>query len=93
MKRLEAFRERQWNVVQVIVSDVKMLQFMQILEDEGESQGKMTDFLKNSKFEIYHCNEHCWIVMHFVSAWYGWKKQKFKDSNELSFAQAEKYCY
>lgn len=48
MKRLEVFRERQWNVVQVIVSDVKMLQFMQILEDEGESQGKMTDFFKNT---------------------------------------------
>lgn len=28
MKSLEAFRERQWNVIQVIVSDVKMLQFM-----------------------------------------------------------------
>jgi len=33
MKSLKAFRERQWNVIQVIVSDVKMLQFMQILED------------------------------------------------------------
>lgn len=36
MKSLEAFRERQWNVIQVIVSDVKMLQFMHILEDEGK---------------------------------------------------------
>lgn len=25
MKSLEAFRERQWNVIQVIVSDIKML--------------------------------------------------------------------
>ena len=47
MKSLEAFRERQWNVIQVIVSDVKMLQFMQILEDEGKRQGKMIDIFKN----------------------------------------------
>lgn len=37
MKSLEAFRERQRNVIQVIVSDVKVLQFMQILEDEEKA--------------------------------------------------------
>lgn len=39
MKSLEAFRERQWNVVQVVVSDIKMLQFIQILEEDGKKRG------------------------------------------------------
>lgn len=47
MKSLEAFRKRQWNVIQVVVSDVKMLQFMQILEDDGKKAGKKYRHLKN----------------------------------------------
>ena len=49
MKSLKAFRERQWNVIQVIVSDVKMLQFMQILEDwRKKARGKWQTFFKIS---------------------------------------------
>lgn len=40
MKSLEAFREWQWNVIQVVVRDVKMLQIMQILEDNGKKAGE-----------------------------------------------------
>lgn len=47
MKSLEALREWQWNVIQVIVSDIKMLKFMQILEDEGKRQGEITDIFEN----------------------------------------------
>lgn len=33
-----------------------------------------------SKFEIYHCNEHCWILRHFVSAWYDRKGRNSRES-------------
>lgn len=46
MKSLEAFRERQWNVIQVIVSDIKMLQFIHILEEDAYN-GEMTDIFEN----------------------------------------------
>lgn len=37
-------------------------------------------FLKSlaCKFEIYHCNEHHWMLTNFVSAWYGWKGRNSK---------------